>query len=82
MGLNNTFNEYIGLGIPLCKKIAERYGGSLDFAEIKGSANARLFLPLDKESTILSLGSEFTEYVSERFKPARLFMSEVLNRFS
>jgi len=77
----NTYkanDEHSGLGIPLCFKIAEHCNGALVHSESEGKTVADLQLPLAPESNALPLSTEFSDYISERFRPTRLFMYEVL----
>jgi len=69
-----------GLGIPLSKKIVEWHGGELEIADGKSSFVSKITLPLIKAESTFELNSAFfdySDYVSERFKPVNLFLEEV-----
>jgi len=81
---NSDNDENSGLGIPLCNKIAARYNGNLEYVEIDGKTITKLALPIanDSISEEIQFSSEIIEYISERFKPTRLFMHEVVNKIN
>jgi signal transduction histidine kinase len=70
--------ENFGLGIALCVKIAEHHGGKFDFTQSKGRTVAKLFLPLESDNSDFILYTDYADYISEKFKPVRLFIYEVL----
>jgi K+-sensing histidine kinase KdpD len=80
--LNHEDDENLGTGVPLCKKIAEHYGGSLEYIVNEGKLTAKLIFNFEAENraNIVTLSAELNEYISEKFKPAKLFMYEVLDK--
>ncbi|MCL2071366.1 MAG: hypothetical protein FWH07_03925 [Oscillospiraceae bacterium] len=69
-----------GLGLTLCKRIAERCGGMFECIHERGCITAKIMLPLQNEEPGVGLSSEFVEYFSDRYKPVKLFMYEVVER--
>jgi signal transduction histidine kinase len=81
--------EDYGLGIALCAKIAEFFGGKLEYIDSETTITAVLKLPFlsdlqdfppQNNSSAMPLSSDFADYISESFKPVRLFMNEVLQK--
>jgi K+-sensing histidine kinase KdpD len=73
-------DEHLGLGILLCRKIAQHYNGKLEYIEINGTSTAELQFPRE-EDTSMPLCSDFADYVAEKYRPAKLFMYEVLAKY-
>jgi signal transduction histidine kinase len=71
-------DECSGLGLHLCMKVAESYNGELRYVEEDGSVTVKFMLPLDSEDPKIGLSSDFVDYISDRNKPVKLFMYEVL----
>jgi len=74
-----------GFGLPLAEKIVARYGGVFETARILegsgGTFTARVSLPLVKDAAKNELNSprfDYSDYISERFKPVNLFLEEVI----
>lgn len=67
------------LGLVLCMKIAEYYGGFFECEEVNDSITSKLLLPLETEEPGLGLSSDIAEYIADRYNPVKLFMQEVVN---
>jgi signal transduction histidine kinase len=78
MGRWTPPEERHGLGIPLCAKIADFYGGSLNYDEADGRVITEFSLLFAKDCSCLPLATDYIEYVGERFKPVMLYLHEVI----
>jgi len=70
-----------GFGLPLCEKIVTRYGGLFETKTDGATFTARITLPLVKNAAKTELNSprfDYSDYMSERFKPVNLFLEEVI----
>ena len=75
---NSDYEERSGQGLFVCTKIAEHYGGKLEYVQEGGSVSANLMLPLEGECSGIGLSCDFAMYLSDENKPVKLFMHEVL----
>jgi len=71
-----------GLGLMLAEKIVEWHGGVFETFETDGEFTARISLPTVKPGAaeFNSPVFDYSDYVSERFKPVALFLDEVVER--
>lgn len=67
----------LGLGLPICRKIAALHGGALVLLSGKGGTRVTLSLPVDDGKSAPSLHSKAVDYTGG-FPPALVALSDVL----
>ncbi|MDR0223391.1 MAG: hypothetical protein LBI38_07680 [Oscillospiraceae bacterium] len=70
--------ERSGLGLAMSRKTAEWHNAVFEFHKDDNAAVVRLSFPLVREKPEFGLATDYTEYISERFNPVRLFLNEVV----
>jgi len=71
-----------GLGLPLVKKITEWHSGVFELENDGSLFTARVKLPIIRVKSKSMLNSprfDYGDYVSERFKPVNLFLSDIVS---
>jgi signal transduction histidine kinase len=72
--------ERAGLGLDIVGYISEQYNGTVELIRNDKRVNAKIAFPATQFAAKRVLSSNFKTYVSERFKPVRLFADEAVER--